>query len=165
MADKEATVYIIDLGSTMGDFNNGRTESDLDWSMRYVWDKISTTVAASRKTWTIGVVGVRTNETKNPLQEDGQDGYEHISILQELGPMNLTSLHELQGLIKASDTEAGDSISAIVIAVDMIEKFTKKLKYKRKIILVTDGEGSVDPDDFFDISVKIKASGIELIVL
>ncbi|KAI1762491.1 ATP-dependent DNA helicase II subunit 2 [Hypoxylon sp. FL1150] len=165
MADKEATVYIIDLGSTMGDCNSGRTESDLNWGMRYVWDKISTTVSASRKTWTIGVVGVRTNETNNPLHEDGQDGYEHISILQEIGPMTLTGLHELQDRIKASDTEEGDSISAIVTAVDMIEKFTKKLKYKRKIILVTDGEGSVDPDDFLDISAKIKASGIELVVL
>lgn len=165
MADKEATVYIIDLGSSMGDCHNGRIESDLDWGMRYVWDKITTTVAASRKTWTVGVIGVRTDETNNPLQEQAGDGYENISILQELGPMNLTSLRDLQGLIKPSDTDTGDSISAIIVAVEMIEKFTKKLKYKRKIILVTDGEGPFDPDDFDDISEKIKDCGIELIVL
>ncbi|KAF3059626.1 ATP-dependent DNA helicase II subunit 2 [Daldinia childiae] len=165
MADKEATVYIIDLGSSMGDCHNGRIESDLDWGMRYVWDKITTTVAASRKTWTVGVVGVRTDETVNPLQEQVGEGYENISILQELGPMNLTSLRDLQGLIKPNDTDTGDSISAIIVAVDMIEKFTKKLKYKRKVILVTDGEGPVDPDDLDDISSKIKECGIELIVL
>ncbi|KAI0883641.1 ATP-dependent DNA helicase II subunit 2 [Annulohypoxylon maeteangense] len=165
MADKEATVYIVDLGSSMGDSHNGRIESDLDWGMHYVWDKITTTVAASRKTWTVGVVGVRTDETSNPLQDQQGDGYENISILQELGPMNLTSLRSLQSLIKPSDTESGDSISAIVLAVDMIERFTKKLKYKRKIILVTDGEGSVDPDDFDDIAGKIKDCGIELVVL
>ncbi|KAI0180972.1 ATP-dependent DNA helicase II subunit 2 [Hypoxylon sp. FL1284] len=165
MADKEATVYIVDLGSTMGRRNSGRSESDLDWSMRYVWDKISTTVAASRKTWTVGVVGVRTDESNNSLHEQNEDGYEHISILQQLGPMNLTSLHNLQKHINVSDTEAGDSVSAIVLAVHMIEEFTKKLKYKRKIILVTDGEGSVDPDDFDEISAKIKDAGIELIVL
>ncbi|KAI1089653.1 ATP-dependent DNA helicase II subunit 2 [Rostrohypoxylon terebratum] len=165
MADKEATVYIVDLGSSMGDCHNGRIESDLDWGMRYVWDKITTTVAASRKTWTVGVIGVRTDETKNHLQDQQGDGYENISILQELGPMNLASLRSLQNLIKPSDTESGDSISAIVLAVDMIEKFTKKLKYKRKIILVTDGEGSVDPDDFDDIARQIKGCGIELIVL
>ncbi|OTA91557.1 hypothetical protein M434DRAFT_76053 [Hypoxylon sp. CO27-5] len=164
MADKEATVYIIDLGSSMGDCHNGRTESDLDWSMRYVWDKITTTVAASRKTWTVGVIGVRTDETDNPFQEQGE-GYEHISVLQELGPMNLTSLRNLQALIKPSDTETGDSISAIVIAVDMIERFTKKLKYKRKVILVTDGEAPIEPDDIDDISAKIKDCGIELVVL
>ncbi|KAI1458335.1 ATP-dependent DNA helicase II subunit 2 [Annulohypoxylon moriforme] len=165
MADKEATVYIIDLGSSMGDCHNGRIESDLDWGMRYVWDKITTTVAASRKTWTVGVVGVRTDKTSNPLQDQQEEGYENISILQELGPMNLTGLRSLQSLIKPSDTESGDSISAIVLAIDMIGRFTKKLKYKRKIILVTDGEGSVDPDDFDDISSEIKDCGIELVVL
>lgn len=165
MADKEATVYIIDLGSSMGDCHNGRVESDLDWSMRYVWDKISTTVAASRKTWTVGVVGVRTDETDNPLQEQETDGYEHISILQELGPMDLTSLRNLQDLIKPSDTEYGDSVSAIVVAMEMISRFTKHLKYKRKIILVTDGESPVDPDDFDVISAQIKSAGVELVVL
>lgn len=165
MADKEATVYIIDLGSSMGDCHNGRIESDLDWGMRYVWDKITTTVAALRKTWTVGVIGVRTDETNNHLQDQQGDGYENISILQELGPMNLSSLRSLQTLVKPSDTESGDSISAIVLAIDMIERFTKKLKYKRKIILVTDGEGSVDPDDFDDIARKIKDCGVELIVL
>lgn len=165
MADKEATVYILDLGSSMADCHSGRVESDLDWSMRYVWDKITTTVGASRKTWTVGVVGVRTDGTDNPLQEEHGESYENISVLRELGPMSLGDVRDLQGLVKPSNTEAGDCISAIVVAVEMIEKFTKKLKYKRKIILVTDGEGCIDPDDIDDISAKIDGSGIELIVL
>lgn len=44
MADKEATVYIVDLGQSMGEKRNGRTETDLDWVMRYVWDRITSTV-------------------------------------------------------------------------------------------------------------------------
>lgn len=48
MADKEATVYIVDVGRSMGEKRNGRTESDLDWAMRYVWDRITSTVR-SRK--------------------------------------------------------------------------------------------------------------------
>lgn len=44
MADKEATVYIVDVGQSMGGMRNGRTESDLDWAMRYVWDRITSTV-------------------------------------------------------------------------------------------------------------------------
>ena len=163
MADKEATVYIVDLGQPMGDCHGGRVESDLEWSMRYVWDKISTTVAASRKTWNVGVVGVRTDETDNPLQES--KGYENISVLQELGPMTLASLKALQPKIKPSHTTSGDCVSAIVVAVDMIEKFTKKNKYNRKIILVTDGEALIDEDDFDDISAKINRCGIKLDIL
>lgn len=163
MADKEASVYIIDVGNSMADCHNGRTESDLDWSMRYVWDKISTTVAASRKTWTVGVVGLKTDDTRNAMQDD--EGYESISVLQELGPMTLTSMRELKEEIKPSGTENGDAVSAVVIAVDMIQTFTKKLKYKRRVYLITDGLGPIDADDVDDIAKKINSDGIELIVL
>ncbi|KAI0552960.1 Ku70/Ku80 N-terminal alpha/beta domain-containing protein [Xylaria curta] len=163
MADKEATVYIVDMGSSMADCRNGRTESNLDWGMRYVWDKISTTVAASRKTWNVGVVGVGTDETDNPLEEG--EGYEHISVLQELGPMTMSDLGALRNRVKTSDTQIGDCISAIVLAIEMIEKLTKKLKYNRKIILVTDGEAPMDRSDIDDIAEKLKRSAIQLIVL
>ena len=44
MADKEATVYIIDMGKSMGEKRNAREVSDLDWAMIYVWEKITSTV-------------------------------------------------------------------------------------------------------------------------
>ncbi|KAI0862643.1 Ku70/Ku80 N-terminal alpha/beta domain-containing protein [Xylaria cubensis] len=163
MADKEATVYVVDMGSSMADCHNGRTESNLDWGMRYVWDRISTTVAASRKTWNVGVVGVGTEETDNPLEEG--EGYEHISVLQELGPMTMSSLGTLRDRVKTSDTQIGDCISAVVLAIEMIEKLTKKLKYNRRIILVTDGEAPMDSSDIDDIAEKLKRSAIQLIVL
>lgn len=45
MADKEATVYIVDMGRSMGEKRYGREESDLDWAMTYVWEKITSTVS------------------------------------------------------------------------------------------------------------------------
>jgi ATP-dependent DNA helicase 2 subunit 2 len=45
MAGKEATVYILDLGASMGEKRHERKLSDLDWAMEYVWDKITTTVS------------------------------------------------------------------------------------------------------------------------
>ena len=45
MADKEATVYIVDVGKSMGGRRYGRSVSDLDWGMTYVWDKITSTVS------------------------------------------------------------------------------------------------------------------------
>jgi len=41
MADKQATIYIVDLGASTGECHNGRVESDLDYGMRYVWDKLA----------------------------------------------------------------------------------------------------------------------------
>ncbi|KAF9774795.1 hypothetical protein IL306_007169 [Fusarium sp. DS 682] len=163
MAEKEATVFILDLGSTMAQIHNGRTESDLDYSMQYVWDKITDIVAANRKTLCVGVLGLRTDETDNKLQDD--DGYENISVLQELGPMTMSSLKNLQSLVKPSNTWSGDAVSAIVLAVDMIDTFTKKLKWTRRIFLITDGQGPMDADDLSDISKKMNDSNIQLTVL
>ena len=163
MADKEATVYILDIGPSMGQSHSERQESDLDWSMRYVWDKITDTVASNRKTLCVGVVGLRTDETSNCLQDDA--GYENISVLQELGPMPMSSLRSLQDVIKPSKTWSGDAVSAIVVAVDMIDTFTKKLKWIRKIVLVTDGQGPLDADDTEAIAKKMNDSGIQLTVL
>lgn len=44
MAGKEATVYILDLGESMGKKRHGRDKTDLEWALEYVWDKITTTV-------------------------------------------------------------------------------------------------------------------------
>ena len=47
----------------------------------------------------------------------------------------------------------------------MITKHCKKLKWKRKIVLITDGRGSMDADDVSQITQKIKADEIELVVM
>ncbi|KAI9774426.1 MAG: ATP-dependent DNA helicase II subunit 2 [Geoglossum simile] len=163
MADKEATVYIIDLGLSMGEKRYGRDETDLDWAMRYVWDKITTTVATGRKTALVGVIGLRTDETDNELGEE--EAFEHISVLQPISQILMPNLRDLQGKIRVSETDSGDAISAIVIAIQMITAYCKKLKYKRKIVLVTNGRGSMDADDIGEITKKMKKDGIELVVL
>jgi ATP-dependent DNA helicase 2 subunit 2 len=45
MAGKEATIYILDLGRSMGEKRHGRDRTDLDWALEYVWDKITNTVS------------------------------------------------------------------------------------------------------------------------
>lgn len=168
MADKQATVYIIDQGRSMGQKHNGRDESDLDYGMRYVWDKITTTLLASRTTWAVGVVGLRTDETENPLKED--ESYVHISAMQPLGPMKMPQLRRLQDSIKVNMTDTGDAISAIIVAIEMIMIFTKNpkgqpLKYARKIVLMTNGRGHMDPDDIDEVAKKLNEDGIELVIV
>ncbi|KAL9005753.1 MAG: hypothetical protein Q9188_001464 [Gyalolechia gomerana] len=92
MAEKEATVYIVDVGASMGEKRNGRRTSDLDFAMTYVWDKITST---------------------------------------------------------------------------MITKYCKKLKYKRKIVLITDGRGPLDDDpaSISEITKKIKQDDMELVII
>ncbi|KAI9736792.1 MAG: ATP-dependent DNA helicase II subunit 2 [Cirrosporium novae-zelandiae] len=162
MADKEATVYIIDMGASMG---KGRGETiTLDWTMQYVWDKITTTVSTGRKTAGMGVLGLRTDDTNNELSKDA-DNYGNISVLHDIGQFLLSDLKDLKEKIKVNDTDSGDDISAIVIAIQMIAKHCRKLKFKKRIVLVTSGVGGIDPDDIDGIIRKIQEDHIELVVL
>ena len=89
----------------------------------------------------------------------------------------------MQHTIKISNTDEGDgncscitlspriyndmllAISAIVIAIQMIAKYCKNLKYRRKIVLVTNGRGELDADGVAEITTKIKEDNIELVVV
>ena len=44
MAGKEATVFIVDVGQSMGYKQHGRQVTDLEWGLEYVWDKIAAMV-------------------------------------------------------------------------------------------------------------------------
>ena len=57
------------------------------------------------------------------------------------------------------------AISALVVAIQMIATYCKKLKYHRRIILVTNGRGVVDADDLEEITKKLKQDDMELVIL
>jgi ATP-dependent DNA helicase 2 subunit 2 len=163
MANKEATVYIVDVGPSMGERNSGRQETNLDFALEYVWDKITTTVATGRKTALTGVVALRSDGTENELGDD--DAYQNISVLQELAQIQMVELRKLRNELILSGTDSGDAVSAIVIAIQMIERQCRKLKYTRRIVLITDGKTPMDAADLGHITTKLKEDGTELVVL
>ena len=170
MASKEATVYIVDQGSSTGECHNGRVENDLDFGMRYIWDKIAETMIANRTTAGVGVIGFRTDATENELAESDPDAYSNISVMKPLGPMEISHLKDLQHGIQPNDTDTGDAISAIVVGIQLIEKFTtlktgKPGKFARKIILLTDGQGVLEDDDIDPIAARINELDIELVIV
>ena len=147
----------------MGETSFGREQSNLDWALQYVWDKITTGVSTGRKTLLSGVVGLRTDGTNNDLS--AEDSFQHISVLQDLSQILMPQLRQLRTELIVSHTEAGDAISALVVAIQMIINTCKKLKYLRKIVLVTDARAPMEADDLKDITKKLKEDDMELIVL
>jgi ATP-dependent DNA helicase 2 subunit 2 len=84
--------------------------------------------------------------------------------------MELDHLPELQNKIMPSETDAGDAISAIVLAVQLITEFTKLKSgkpgiYARKIVLLTDGQGMIEDEGIEQIAKKINECGIRLVVV
>ncbi|OJD19703.1 ATP-dependent DNA helicase II subunit 2 [Emergomyces pasteurianus Ep9510] len=166
MADKEATVYIVDVGRAMGECHHGRSISDLEWAMQYIWDKITTTVATGRKTATLGVIGLKTDDSNNPLWEKNEEeSYANLSIFQGIGQVLMPQIRDLRELIRPSNTKGGDAISSLILAIEMIVAYCKKLKYRRKIVLVTDGTSAMDTDGIEAIVSKINEENIELVIL
>lgn len=163
------TVFVVDLGESMGDCHSGRVQSDLDYGMRYVWDKIAKIMATDRATLQIGIIGFRTDETNNPISEK-EHGYNNISVLKPIGVMKMDDLGALRRKIKPSETESGDALSAIILAVHMIDKATvlktgRPGKYGRKIFLLTNGQGRTEDGDIESTAEKINETGIELKVM
>ncbi|CAL3964795.1 unnamed protein product [Diplocarpon coronariae] len=165
---KEATIYVVDLGVTTAECHGGRVISDLEYGMQYVWVKIAEIMAESKTTWRVGVVGFRTDETNNPLS--GETEYENISVLKQLGTIDIANLRELRPKIVSSDSEAGDAVSAVVVAIQLIKEHTtlktgKPGKFTRKIVLLTDGKGSIEDDDIQPIAEHLNELDIRLVVL
>ncbi|KAJ5289977.1 Heme/steroid binding protein [Penicillium atrosanguineum] len=163
MAEKEATVYIVDVGKSMGKRRHGRLVTDLEWAMQYVWDKITTTVATGRKTATLGVVALRSDDTSNELA--GDPSFSNISVIQEIGQVLMPDIRKLRDCINPSRTDKGDAISSVILAIQMISAYCKKLKYKRKIVLITNGTGYMNNEGIDDIKDKIKEDGIDFAVI
>jgi len=169
MASKKAYVFVLDLGSTLGDCHNGRSITDLDWGMQWVWDKMATIMARGLKGDNVGVVAFRTDETNNEQAEE-DPSYNNISVLKELGMLEMDDLRNLQAQVKPSATEEGDVISALIIATQKIAEFTtlktgKPGKFERYIYLLTDGQGAADGDDLDPVIDKLNEVGIELTVM
>ncbi|KAF2264937.1 SPOC domain-like protein [Lojkania enalia] len=167
MAQKEATVYILDLGKSMGERRHGRSKTNLDWALEYVWDKITTTVGTSRKTALMGVIGFRTDETNISELIEDDEGYSNIRIFSTLKQFLLPDIRSLHEQLKPSSTNNGDLLSALAVAAQMIDTATtgktgNRLKFDRRIIIVTDGMGYMDTTDLDAIASKLKSDEVEL---
>lgn len=164
MADKEASVFVIDVGKTMGMRKHGRELSDLDYSLQYVWDKITQIVYLGRKGLVVGVITFRTDKTKNHMQTESE-GYENITVVQPIQNMLMPELQRLPDHMKASDTDGGDALSAVILGVDMLMKHCRNLKFTKRLYLITNGTGPLDADDIEPTAAQIKQNGIMLTVL
>ncbi|KAL4944789.1 hypothetical protein BDV06DRAFT_219972 [Aspergillus oleicola] len=163
MADKEATVYIVDVGKSMGERRHGREITDLEWAMQYIWDRITTTVGTGRKMAKLGVIGLKTDGTNNEL--GGESHFANLSVLSDIEQFLMSDVRQLGEKIKPSNTDKGDAISALILAIQLIITHCKKLKWKRKIVLITNGMGRMNSENLEDIVSKIKEDSIELVIL
>lgn len=57
------------------------------------------------------------------------------------------------------------AMSALVVGLDVLMKYCKKLKYIKNIVIITDGRGAVDWSQSEEIAQQINREDINLSVL
>ncbi|KAK9366656.1 SPOC like C-terminal domain-containing protein [Lipomyces kononenkoae] len=144
MADKEATVIVVDLSPSMAQSHMAaaKGQSDIDMCMKYVYDKIGSKILSERKSDVVGIVGVGTEDTLNRMSED--DAYKHISILSEIHQFLYRDYQLLPTKLVPSLKSQGDLISGIVVAIDAIAQHCRHLKFIKNIVVLSNCTALMD---------------------
>lgn len=71
------------------------------------------------------VVALRSDETNNPQSEEAE--YQHINVLHTISQVVMSDVRKLRNELVLSQTDSGDAISALVVAIQMIKETCKKV--------------------------------------
>lgn len=70
-------------------------------------------------------MALRSDNTNNSLGD--QTEYQHIDVLHPISQVLMSDVRKLRNEIVLSQTESGDAISALVIAIQLIKETCKKV--------------------------------------
>lgn len=73
----------------------------------------------------VAVVALRSDETKNILSEDPD--YRSINVLHPISQVTMSDVRRLRNELVLSQTDSGDAISALAIAIQLIKETCKKV--------------------------------------
>ncbi|EEB09189.1 Ku domain-containing protein Pku80 [Schizosaccharomyces japonicus yFS275] len=160
MADKKCTVYLLDLGNDMGKRYYGRNETDLEYQMTFVWNSLSQRLLENKKTDVIGIVGFKTDESRNDLVE--QEAYWNIAVFYPIQTAKFAQLQDLRPRLSASKTMQGDLLSAIVVSFDLIGRYCKANKWTKELFIGTGARGTIDFEDSDGIAEQIAQHDVHI---
>lgn len=152
MATKEALYMALDVSESMCPHIAEITGS----LQAHLCDKV-----IHAKTDAFGLALMGTAATDNECAR-AMSGYEHISIMGEMGPVKANRIESVCS-IQVEDGQA-DAIDALVVVSDALVRYVRKLKWSKRIMLVSDGEtvtASAD-EDLSDIATQLVENQIRL---
>ncbi|KAG9271653.1 X-ray repair cross-complementing protein 5 [Astyanax mexicanus] len=133
-ASKSALVLCMDVGFSMSNSAPGQ-EPPFDQAKKVIQKFIQRQVFAENKD-ELALVLFGTDNTKNPLAQDGQ--YQNISIHRHLMMPDFNLLEEIENELHPGSQHA-DWLDALVVCMDLLQKETMGKKYERlNIVLLTD---------------------------
>ncbi|KAF9116447.1 ATP-dependent DNA helicase II subunit 2 [Mortierella sp. AM989] len=166
MASKEATIYILDVGPTMKTKREGSQVSRHEETKKVLLKLLANKVHMSRKTVYVSVILVGSDITNNDLasvDENGAD-YQFVDVLQPLGVATVDLMKGVQDDVKLGET-MGDCMDGLIVALDMMTKFCKKLKYEKKIYILTDACAEINTEGLDQITSTLNDDSVQLNVI
>jgi len=144
MANKEATIYIIDINPPMWIKDETTKLTGYDYAKKIISELLHIKLIGGRKMDKVGIILIGTENSENPLA-DGES-YLNISVKYPILQSSLEMLNTVMNEVH-NENSYGDLLDSIVIASDMINAHCKNLKYKKTIYLITDGNSQILNDD------------------
>ncbi|KAF5382804.1 hypothetical protein D9757_007263 [Collybiopsis confluens] len=168
------TMFLVDVSKSMGAIRsvplppgpNGEERSakmtHLQHALQYVKFKIQTMIYEGRKTDQCGITIFGTEGTDNQINA-ANGGYEHVTEYIPIAQPTAVTLKKLDQLEPSDDY--GDPIDAIIVGVESQNKYLGKKTWTRKVVLVTDGEGPIELEDWEATAQKMNELNIGFTVV
>ncbi|KAF9979160.1 ATP-dependent DNA helicase II subunit 2 [Actinomortierella ambigua] len=163
---KEATCYILDIGPTLKAKREGSKRPRLEETKEALIRLVANKVHMNRKTVYVSVVLVGSDVTNNDLASINEEGgeYQNIDVLQPFGVATVDLMKGIQNDVKLGST-MGDCLDGLIVAMDMMVKFCRKLKYEKKIIILTDASAPISPEGIDVVKDNLRSENIQLNVI
>ncbi|KAG6902972.1 hypothetical protein C0995_008545 [Termitomyces sp. Mi166 len=170
------TMFLIDTSPSMGrtiqlpSGSNGEEQTTettrLEWVLQFVKLKIQEMIYNGRKTDQCGVIvfGSEGKSYSNNIINKKSGGYENVSNYIPIAQPNAATLTKLDELKPTH--KYGDPLDAIIVGIETQALYlASKKTWTRKIVLVTDGEGPIELEDWEVTVQKMNSLNISMTIV
>jgi len=154
---KDAIFFVLDVGQSM-DVPTDNGVSNLDAAKNILRMIVSQKILFGAKNDLAGLVLVNVSEASNDMD------YEGCEVRWNLARPSVDFLEAIESI--SSESGNGDVMSGVIVAVGKLKEKCKKLKYRKRIYVLTDGSGTLeDQDQYGSIATGIKNYEVELKII
>ncbi|KAI9497325.1 SPOC like C-terminal domain-containing protein [Zychaea mexicana] len=163
MANKKATVYILDSGPSMGKWLKLHEATAFQKSKEVIQTALEEKLLAGRKTDQVSIVIAGTEESDNHLAVEQPGQYQHITVMSQIKQPDLELVRKFVNVpLLDSKENSADPFDAVILTVAMIKDYVRHLKFEKRIRLFTTLEGNVNWDNIEDVNQMLRGCGIEI---
>ena len=157
MAGKEGIFVILDVGKSMKKKYLDTNETRLNFGIESIRQLIRQKLLFNIKRDQIGII---------LMGGEGEEA-ENINIYSELDFPSIDLLNQLNSIVAENNEDNGDIFLSIDFAIDEFIAKYKKLKWEKKIFLITDGESKckMSKDQIEELAERIKDNDIKINII